>query len=82
MTPSEITSFLWGVVEQIRDTVRRGKYQDVILPMTVLRQIDCVLKPTKEKVLERFDFDRTRTTAPIRPGLTSWAASRAVDLRL
>jgi type I restriction enzyme M protein len=49
---SEIVSFLWGVADLIRDTFKRGKYQDVILPLTVLRRLDCVLAPTKEQVLE------------------------------
>jgi len=48
---SEIISFLWGVADLIRDTFKRGKYQDVILPLTVLRRLDCVLAGTKEKVL-------------------------------
>ena len=51
MNHSEIVSFLWGVADLIRDTFRRGKYQDVILPLTVLRRLDCVLAGTKEKVL-------------------------------
>ncbi len=51
MNHSEIVSFLWGVADLIRDTFKRGKYQDVILPLTVLRRLDCVLGPTKEKVL-------------------------------
>jgi type I restriction enzyme M protein len=50
---SEIVSFLWGVADLIRDTFKRGKYQDVILPLTVLRRLDCVLASTKERVLER-----------------------------
>src|SRR5262245_1651878 len=49
---SQIVSFLWGVADLIRDTFKRGKYQDVILPLTVLRRLDCVLAPTKAKVLE------------------------------
>jgi type I restriction enzyme M protein len=49
---SEIVSFFWGVADLIRDTFKRGKYQDVILPLTVLRRLDCVLAPTKEHVLE------------------------------
>ena len=53
MNHSEIVSFLWGVADLIRDTFKRGKYQDVILPLTVLRRLDCVLAPTKEKVLRR-----------------------------
>lgn len=52
MNHSEIVSFLWGVADLIRDTFKRGKYQDVILPLTVLRRLDCVLAPTKAKVME------------------------------
>jgi type I restriction enzyme M protein len=52
VNPSEIVSFLWGVADLIRDTFKRGKYQDVILPLTVLRRLDCVLAPHKTKVLE------------------------------
>ena len=48
----EKVNFLWSIAELLRDRFRRGKYQDVILPFTVLRRIDCVLAPTKEKVLE------------------------------
>ncbi len=53
MTHSEIVSFLWGVADLIRDTFKRGKYQDVILPLTVLRRLDCVLADTKGRVLAR-----------------------------
>lgn len=53
MTHGEIVSFIWGVADLIRDTFKRGKYQDVILPLTVLRRLDCVLAPTKDKVLAK-----------------------------
>ncbi len=52
MNHSQIVSFIWGVADLIRDTFRRGRYQDIILPLTVLRRLDCVLAPTKTKVLE------------------------------
>jgi type I restriction enzyme M protein len=52
MNHSEIVSILWGVAD-LRDTFKRGKCQDVILPLTVLRRLDCVLAPKKEKVLGR-----------------------------
>ncbi len=52
MNHSQIVSFIWGVADLVRDTFKRGKYQDVILPLTVLRRLDCVLAPTKRKVLE------------------------------
>ena len=53
MNHSETVSFIWDVANLIRDTFKRGKYQDVVLPLTVLRRLDCVLAPTKEAVLER-----------------------------
>ena len=53
MNHGEIVSFLWGVADLIRDTFKRGKYQDVILPLTVLRRLDCVLADTKERALKR-----------------------------
>ena len=53
MTYTQIVSFIWGVADLIRDTFKRGKYQDVILPLTVLRRLDCVLAPTKANVLKR-----------------------------
>ena len=50
---SQISNFIWGVADNyLRDLYVRGKYRDVILPMTVLRRLDAVLDPTKEKVLE------------------------------
>ena len=52
-THAERVNFLWGIAELLRDHFKRGKYQDVILPLTVLRRIDCVLEPAKEAVLQR-----------------------------
>ena len=48
-----ITNFIWVIADDIlRDLYVRGKYRDVILPMTVLRRLDAVLEPTKKAVLE------------------------------
>lgn len=52
---SEKVSFIWSVADLIRDTFKRSKYQDVILPFTVLRRIDCVLEPTHEDVLQTYN---------------------------
>ena len=50
---SQISNLIWGVADDIlRDLYVRGKYRDVILPMTVLRRLDAVLEPTKTAVLE------------------------------
>jgi type I restriction enzyme M protein len=51
---TENTSFIWSVADLIRDAFRRSKYQDIILPFTVLRRIDCVLEPTKPAVLQAY----------------------------
>ena len=50
MNHSETVSSLWGVADPIRDTFKRGKHQDMILPLTVQRRLDCVFADTKEKV--------------------------------
>ena len=49
---SEKVNFIWSIADLIRDAFKRGKYQDVILPFTVLRRIDSVLAPTKQDVLD------------------------------
>ena len=56
MEPSQLTwiaNFIWGIADDVlRDLYVRGKYRDVILPMTVLRRLDVVLEPTKRPVLD------------------------------
>ena len=49
---SDITNFIWTIAELLRDDFKRSKYQDIVLPLTVLRRIDCVLEPTKQEVLK------------------------------
>ena len=49
-----IANFIWGIADDVlRDLYVRGKYRDVILPMTVLRRLDAVLEPTKQAVLDQ-----------------------------
>lgn len=48
-----IVNFIWGIADDVlRDLYVRGKYRDVILPVTVIRRLDTVLEPTKQAVLE------------------------------
>lgn len=50
---NKIVNFIWLIADDnLRDVYVRGKYRDVILPMIVLRRLDTLLEPTKEKVLE------------------------------
>ena len=50
----ETVSFIWNVANLIRDTFKRGEYADVILPFTVLRRVDCVIRPTQEAVRKQY----------------------------
>ncbi len=58
------TNFIWNIADDIlRDVYVRGKYRDVILPMTVLRRLDVVLEPTKQAVREmKVALDREMIT--------------------
>ena len=52
-----IAGYIWGIADDVlRDVYVRGKYRDVILPMTVLRRLDAVLEPSKQTVLKTKAF--------------------------
>lgn len=48
----EKANLIWQVAELLRGDYKQSDYGKVILPLTVLRRLDCVLKPTKKKVLD------------------------------
>jgi len=49
----EKVSFIWSVADLLRGPYHPNQYKDVMLPMTVLRRLDCVLEPTKERVFAK-----------------------------
>ncbi|MFO0760169.1 MAG: class I SAM-dependent DNA methyltransferase [Byssovorax sp.] len=51
----EVADFLWQNAERMRGAYKPNEYDKVILPLLVARRLDCVLAPTKEKVLARLD---------------------------
>jgi len=53
-THSQLAGFIWGICNLLRGPYKRNEYRKVILPMTVLRRFDCILTPTKEKVLKEY----------------------------
>ena len=59
-----IAGYIWGIADDVlRDLYVRGKYRDVILPMTVLRRLDAVLEPTKQAVLDmKKSLDKAKIT--------------------
>ncbi len=69
-------AFIGSVADLLRDAFKRSKHQDVILPLTVLRRIDRVLEPTKERVLAvhaelKGKLDNPRRNGSGRPGTPS-----------
>lgn len=56
---NKIVSFIWSIADDcLRDVYVRGKYRDVILPMFVLRRLDCLLEGSKDAVMEEVQFQR------------------------
>ena len=66
-----ISNFIWNIADSVlRDVLGRGKYRDIILPMTVIRRFDAILEPTKQKVLDEKKWldeaEITGQTGPLR----------------
>ena len=51
--PQDKPAFIWSVADLLRGDYKQSEYGRVILPLTVLRRLDCVLEPTKEAVLAK-----------------------------
>jgi type I restriction enzyme M protein len=72
-------AFIWSVADLLRGDYKQSEYGKVILPLTVLRRLDCVLEPTKKKVLER--YDRIRGTIDnVEPVLCNVAGEQFYNL--
>jgi len=53
-THSQLANFIWSICNLLRGPYKRNEYRKVILPMTVLRRFDCLLAPTRDKVLAEY----------------------------
>lgn len=51
---TEKSNFIWGVADLLRGPYRPNQYKDVMLPLVVLRRLDCVLESTKKDVLDEY----------------------------
>lgn len=60
MNVNEQANFVWSIADLLRGDFKQSEYGKVILPFTVLRRFDCVLAPSKEKILE---INRTLTVS-------------------
>lgn len=55
--PVDITkeaNFIWSIANKLRGTYMPDKYGDVIIPMTIIRRLECALAPTKEQVVKQY----------------------------
>jgi type I restriction enzyme M protein len=53
LNQENLATFIWSVADLMRGTLRRSQYGRAILPFTVLRRLECVLEPTRDKVLAK-----------------------------
>jgi len=57
---SELTNFIWAIADLLRHDYKPSECGRVILPLTVLRRLDCVLEPTKDKVRSEYERYKDR----------------------
>ena len=75
-------AFIWSVADLLRGDYKQSEYGKVILPLTVIRRLDCVLEPTKEAVLDeaqaarRQDRERRAAAADRRRASSSTTPAR------
>ncbi len=65
MTTKELSSFIWSIADLLRHDYKQADYGKVILPLTVLRRLDCVLAPTKDKVLDLVKANKDKKEAAL-----------------
>ena len=73
---NEISEFIWNIKEHIRDEYAEKDYEDVILPFTLLRRIDCVLEGTHENVVVKNAKFKDQATPEVLDQLLKQAAGQ------
>jgi len=66
-------SFIWSVADLLRGDYKQSEYGKVILPLTILRRLDCILAPTKQKVLSELSTVKKSGVKNIDPVLNKFA---------
>ena len=59
--PVDITAeanFIWSIANKLRGSYMPDKYGDVVIPMTIMRRFECVLEPTKKKVVAQYEKNK------------------------
>ena len=63
---SQLADFIWSICNLLRGPYKRNEYRKVILPLTVLRRFDCLLEPTKARVLAEHPTIKTKPETVVR----------------
>jgi type I restriction enzyme M protein len=69
----ESANFIWSIADLLRGDYKQSDYGKVILPLTVLRRLDCVLESSKEEVLKKFEQLKTTNIENLDPILNKAA---------
>ena len=72
----EKANFLWSIADLLRGHYKQADYGKVILPLTVLRRLDFVLEPTKKKVLEVYEVNKSKKSEILEPILNNAAKAK------
>lgn len=72
-TTRELANLIWSVADLLRGDYKQAEYGKVILPFTILRRLDCILEPTKEKVLKKYQAVKASSVQNIDPILNKEA---------
>lgn len=65
-THRQLAIFIWNICNLLRGPYKRSEYRKVILPLTVLRRFDCLLAPTKARVLGEHPKIKTKPETVVR----------------
>jgi type I restriction enzyme M protein len=69
----ELANLIWSVADLLRGDYKQAEYGKVILPFTILRRLDCILEPTKERVLKKYQSVKSSSLQNIDPILNKEA---------
>nr|WP_315218419.1 class I SAM-dependent DNA methyltransferase [uncultured Flavobacterium sp.] len=69
----ESANFIWSIADLLRGDYKQSDYGKVILPLTVLRRLDCVLESSKVAVLSKFEQMKTMSIDNLDPILNKTA---------
>ena len=72
-TVKESANFIWSIADLLRGDYKQSDYGKIILPLTVIRRLDCVLESTKVDVLKKYDHLKTTNVENLDPILNKTA---------